>query len=211
MSTLPPSNCFGCGKTVSHLYKPYNKLLHQDISPFEAIKHFPELKRHCCRTRLRTAIDNIDEQSAYMAQHRIKQSVIENLPTPTTSYLRPKEIQSYFEELAKNENKKEENINQKENNKSKSIIINRDKSNSKPQSKSSLLKRTKEVELCESNELSSSSSLAITSPTKNSSKKQKMNHISPRTSPSRRTDRNSPSKQSLKDDNNNNNNNIIEE
>ena len=122
MSTLPPPVCLECGKAVGSSYEPYKKLLQSGMNSVEAIKHFPQFKKRCCITRLITHIDNMDEQSTYMPQQRIKMSLIDSFTTNNTSssYLRPDQITTYFQQLEKEINKQPiQEEEQKEKNKKK--------------------------------------------------------------------------------------------
>lgn len=99
MSTSPAPNCFGCGRRVSSIWRQYQKLLHEDWEPVEAMKQFPQLKRRCCKMRLIGAVDNMNEQANYLPQQRVSLTEIESMPQPTTAFLRPEQIAAYFPEF----------------------------------------------------------------------------------------------------------------
>ena len=94
MSTLPPPVCFTCGLNVSKYYRLYNELRHRGVAEKDVLQHLPQIRNPCCVTRLITAIDNLDEQSAYFPHERIKAHTLfpEAAAVCASAFLTPDEI-----------------------------------------------------------------------------------------------------------------------
>ena len=59
-----PVRCFGCGKTIGHMWEEYKKRIDSGEEPGKVLNELG-LERYCCRAILLGHIDLIEESSQF--------------------------------------------------------------------------------------------------------------------------------------------------